>query len=65
MYVLSGSNKFELQKSISESLAGRYGIIEMCSLSNIEQQEIAECKFTPDINTLKKKESLYKKHSIN
>ena len=31
MYILTGSNRFELQEGISESLAGRCGIIEMSS----------------------------------
>ena len=38
MYVLTGSNRFELQQGISESLAGRCGIIEMSSLSQAEKE---------------------------
>ena len=37
MYVLTGSNRFELQQGISESLAGRCGVIEMASFSNDEK----------------------------
>ena len=37
MYVLTGSNRFELQQGISESLAGRCGVIEKSSFSQIEE----------------------------
>lgn len=36
MYILTGSQKFELMKGISESLAGRVGILNMLGLSNRE-----------------------------
>lgn len=60
MYILTGSNQFELQESVSESLAGRTAIINMASLS---YNEIVENKsysaFNPDINVLKEKERKY------
>lgn len=37
MYILTGSNRFELQQGISESLAGRCGIIDMSSFSQVEK----------------------------
>lgn len=37
MYILTGSNRFELQEGISDSLAGRCGVIEMLSLSQAEK----------------------------
>ena len=49
MYILTGSNKFELQQSISDSLAGRCGIIEMASFSQIEKNKIKGNLFFPDI----------------
>lgn len=36
MYILTGSQKYELMKGVSESLAGRVGIIDMLGLSNRE-----------------------------
>ena len=57
MYILTGSNQFELQRAISESLAGRTAIINMASLS---YNEIAKRKqhnaFDPKISVLKQKE---------
>lgn len=36
MYILTGSQKYELMKGVSESLAGRVGIVNMLGLSNRE-----------------------------
>lgn len=36
MYLLSGSQKFELMKNVSESLSGRISVIELLGLSNRE-----------------------------
>lgn len=36
MYILTGSQKYELMKGVSESLAGRIGIFNMLGLSNRE-----------------------------
>ena len=52
MYILTGSNRFELQEGISESLAGRCGIIEMASFSQAEKLGIEAHLFTPKINEL-------------
>ncbi len=52
MYVLTGSNRFELQQGISDSLAGRCGIIEMASFSQAEKWEHQASPFTPKINEL-------------
>ena len=49
MYVLTGSNRFELQQGISESLAGRCGIIEMSSLSQAEKEGYTANLFSPKI----------------
>ena len=56
MYVLTGSNRFELQQGISESLAGRCGVIEMSSFSSDEKRGCEEQLFTPDITLLLKNE---------
>lgn len=37
-YWLAGSQKFELMKNVSESLAGRISILEMSSLSFSEKK---------------------------
>lgn len=52
MYILSGSNKFELQQGISDSLAGRCGIIEMSSFSRPEKLQRKAVLFTPKINEM-------------
>ena len=55
MYVLTGSNRFELQEGISESLAGRVAVFEMGSFT---QMEIARRKgscFYPEIRSLLEK----------
>ncbi len=56
LYVLTGSNRFELQQGISDSLAGRCGIIDMSSLSQIEKYGEKGHLFTPNINTLLERE---------
>ncbi len=56
MYVLTGSNRFELQEGISESLAGRCGLIEMNSFSQMEKLERPGHLFSPDIKILKESE---------
>lgn len=43
MYILTGSQKYELMKNVSESLAGRVAIVNMLGLS---QREINKEKFT-------------------
>ena len=52
MYVLTGSNRFELQQGISESLAGRCGIIEMSSFSQAEKNDFKAQLFTPKVEEL-------------
>ena len=52
MYVLTGSNRFELQQGISETLAGRCGIIEMSSFTLREKKAMEAHLFTPKIEVL-------------
>lgn len=52
MYVLTGSNRFELQQGISETLAGRCGIIEMSSFTLREKKSLDEQLFSPKIEDL-------------
>ncbi len=53
MYVLTGSNQFELQNVVSESLAGRTAILNMSSLANNELESIDGNLFNPDLEHLK------------
>jgi len=63
LYILTGSNQFELQEAISESLAGRTAIFNMTSLSFAEIYEYeSQSLFNPNINVLLEKESLNHKH---
>lgn len=52
MYILTGSNRFELQEGISDSLAGRCGVIEMLSLSQAEKYAYPNNLFSADIQKL-------------
>ena len=54
MYVLTGSNQFELQAGISESLAGRAAVFNMSSLTQIEAAGLLGSPFIPDISLLLK-----------
>ncbi len=56
MYILTGSNQFELQQGVSDSLAGRCGIINMASFSQAEKYNSAGTLFDPDIELLLKHE---------
>ncbi len=53
MYILTGSNRFELQQGISDSLAGRCAVVEMSSFTNLEKNGIKEKRFSPKINEWK------------
>lgn len=65
MYILTGSNQFELQKATVESLAGRTAIINMASLSLDEKDQNLGGAFNPDLKVLKEKESLLKPRPRN
>lgn len=56
MYILTGSNRFKLQQGISDSLAGRSGIIDMASFSQMEKYNIPAQLFTPDYKILLQRE---------
>lgn len=58
MYYLTGSQVFQTMQNVSESLAGRIGILELNPLSTREINKLKEDCFIPDINILKKKEKL-------
>lgn len=55
MYVLTGSNQFELQNMVADSLAGRTAILNMASLANNEIEGLDGELFNPDLDVLKEK----------
>ena len=57
MYILTGSNRFELQESISDSLAGRCGVIDMSSFTFAEKNGYNAPLFNPEISEIKKREN--------
>ena len=55
LFILTGSNRFELQSKISESLAGRTAIFELTPLSLGELNHLDSNIFNPKIDVLKEK----------
>ena len=55
MYILSGSNRFELHQGISDSLAGRCATIEMDSFSQVECHQQQAEPFNPSVEFLLEK----------
>ena len=56
LYYLTGSQVFQTMKDVSESLAGRIGILDLYGFSTRELENIKETIFIPNINLLKNKE---------
>ena len=56
MYYLTGSQMFRLMKDVSESLAGRVGIIQLYGFSRAEIVEVEENPFLPSNTLLPKSE---------
>lgn len=52
MYILTASNRFELQEGIADSLAGRCGVIEMDSFAEAEKNGSPVLPFSPEISSL-------------
>ena len=65
MYILTGSNQFELQKATVESLAGRTAVINMASMSLDEKDRNPGDVFNPDLKILKEKEKKQKPRPRN
>ena len=57
MYILTGSNRFELQQGISDSLAGRCGVIDMASFSQAEKYGYDAPLFSPSLSDIRARES--------
>ena len=60
LFWLTGSQKFEMMKGVSESLAGRVAIFEMSSLSLQEIEGRNNGVFSPEISQLKEIKYQYK-----
>ena len=58
LYYLTGSQIFETMQNITESLAGRVGIIDLYPLSTREIYGLQEDIFIPDIDIIKSKKTL-------
>ncbi len=56
MFILTGSNQFELQEGISESLAGRTAIINMSGFTQMEKRSIPGALFEVDFDQLMQKQ---------
>lgn len=54
MFWLTGSQKFQMMKNVSESLAGRIAVFDMSSLSKSEIENREFSCFSPEIDDLKK-----------
>ncbi|MBQ9415435.1 MAG: ATP-binding protein [Clostridia bacterium] len=62
MYILIGSNRFELQEGISDSLAGRCGVIDMASFSQAEKFGYESSQFQPELPEIRKREANGRKY---
>ena len=58
LFWLTGSQQFKVMKDVSESLAGRVGVLNLYSLSNSEIKGYERLLFTPKLDELKKKENI-------
>ena len=60
MFVLTGSNQFELQEGISESLAGRTAVINMSGFTQTEKRGISGSLFDVDLQELQNRQREHK-----
>lgn len=65
LFWLTGSQKFKMMKSVSESLAGRIGVFTMSGLSLSEIRGKTQSMFVPDIALLKEKVKSLEKLNIH
>ena len=56
LFWLTGSQQFRLMKDVSESLAGRIGVLNLYSLSNSEINKSNVGLFSPKLDVLKEKQ---------
>lgn len=62
MYILTGSNRFELQEGISDSLAGRCGVIDMASFTQAEKYGYDNPPFSPELTSIREREAQGRKY---
>ena len=65
LFYLTGSQIFQTMENITESLAGRIGILDLYGLSNREIEEKQEETFIPTLDKLEKKELTKKLSTID
>ena len=65
LYFLTGSQIFETMEEISESLAGRVGILDLYGLTEREIEKKDSPLFIPNINDIKKRERTEYKSTTN
>ena len=65
LYYLTGSQIFETMENVTESLAGRVGIVDLYPLSTREICKLNEEIFIPDIDIIKKKQPLKYEYMAN
>lgn len=65
LYFLTGSQIFETMESISESLAGRVGILDLYGLSEREIEKKESNLFIPNITDIRKRERTEYKSTID
>ncbi|MDY2575677.1 MAG: ATP-binding protein [Bacilli bacterium] len=58
LFWLTGSQQFKVMKDVSESLAGRVGVLSLYSLSNAEINGNDDTLFLPKIDVLKNKSNI-------
>ena len=59
LFWLTGSQQFKVMKDVSESLAGRVGVLNLYSLSNSEIKGYEGLLFTPKLDELKKIKEIF------
>lgn len=65
LYFLTGSQIFETMEEISESLAGRVGILDLYGLSERERERKESNLFIPNIDDIRKRERTEYKSTID
>ena len=65
MYWLTGSQKFQMMKNVSESLAGRIAVFDMSSFSTAELEEREACVFHPALDKLRERIKSYHPKNVH
>lgn len=65
MYWLTGSQKFQMMRDVSESLAGRAAVFDLSGLSTAEIDQRPDELFHPDIDSLRKRVKTAAKRNIH